>query len=223
MAKTKNTKKEIKETKKFDWFELKRQSFHALTGLIILALLIFNILNKWIIGGILVFGYILFLINLRKRIPVLWWFIQHFERRENMKDAPGGGSFFFVLGVFLSLVLFPKDVAYVAIAVLALGDSISTFVGKNYGRTKSPLSSVKLLEGTTAGIALSFAGFLGLYYLFPALSIPFSVTLLEGLAACAVAMIIEALEISIEKRKIDDNVVIPLVAGAVILVVRGLF
>ncbi len=209
--------------KKFDWLELKRQMFHALTGLVILVLLMFGILNKWIIGGILVFGYILFLINLRKRIPVLWWFIQHFERRENMKDSPGGGSFFYVLGVFLSLVLFPTDVAYVAIVVLALGDSISTFIGKNYGKTKAPWSSVKLLEGTIAGIILSFAGFLGLYYLFPVLSIPFSVTLLEGLAACAVAMVVEALEISIEKRKIDDNVVIPLVAGAVILVMRGLF
>lgn len=214
------TKRNMKKTKsKFDWFELKRQSFHAATGLVILLLLIFNILNEWIIGGILVVGFVLFLINRRMKLPVIWWFIQHFERKENIKEMPGGGSFFYILGTFISLILFPRDVAYVAIVVLALGDSISTFIGKNYGRTRAPWSNVKLLEGTLAGMLLSFAGFLVLYYCLPG----FSVTILEGLLACIVAMMVEAIEMKIGPRKIDDNLLIPVVAGAVILLIRGLF
>ncbi|MDP2749964.1 MAG: SEC59/DGK1/VTE5 family protein [Nanoarchaeota archaeon] len=208
----------LAKKQKIDYFELRRQGFHALTGISILLFLIFNVLNKWVLAAILVLGYAIYLVNKKLKVPIIWWFVKHFERKENLKETPARGSFFYVLGCFLALVLFPKDVAYVAIIVLALGDSISTFIGKSYGKTRAPWSNVKLLEGTVAGIALSFLGFLVLYFFLPG----FSVTIFEGLAACIIAMIVEALEIKVEDRKLDDNVVIPLVAGAVILILRSL-
>lgn len=215
---TKNKTTEMQKGN-FDWFELKRQAFHAIVGIMILLMLIFGLLNQWILLAVLIVGFVIYLINKRLKVPIIWWFVKNFERRENMKDTPGRGSFYFVLGIFLSLLLFPKDVAYAAIIILALGDSTSTLIGKAYGRTKAPWSSVKLLEGTIAGIAFSFIGFLALYYLLPGFSVP----ILHGLIACIIAMLVEALEIKTANRKLDDNVVIPLVAGAVILVMRGLF
>jgi dolichol kinase len=45
----------------------------------------------------------------------------------------------------------------------------------------------------------------------------------EALAASLIAMIVEAFEIKMGREQIDDNIVMPLVAGIVVMVVRSIF
>ena len=95
-----------------------------------------------------------------------------------------------------------------SIMVLALGDSASHLFGLHFGKTVNPLSKKKFLEGTIAGFAAGFIGAL------------FFAAFYESLFASLAAMAAEAIEIKIGAKQVDDNLIIPLVAGGVMLLVR---
>ena len=95
-----------------------------------------------------------------------------------------------------------------SIMILALGDSVSHLYGLHYGRIKHPLSSTKFFEGTIAGF---IAGFIGALIFLP---------WLEAFLASLAAMAVEAIEIKIGAGQVDDNLIIPVVAGAAVLAVR---
>lgn len=122
----------------------------------------------------------------------------------------GQRAVFFLLGVTLSLELFPRDVALAAITILALGDGISGLVGP-FGRIRTPLSSDKLLEGTLAGAAIAAV--------VAAQFVPWP----QAAAAAFIAMLFEATEIRMNQRLLDDNLTVPLAAGTVILLIRSVF
>ena len=66
-----------------------------------------------------------------------------------------------------------------------------------------------MLEGTIAGFV---AGFIGAFVI---LNNPF-----EAFFASLTAMIAEAIEIKIKTEEVDDNLIIPLVAGSAIWIIR---
>ena len=131
-----------------------------------------------------------------------------FERKEELRKFPGKGVIFYFIGVYISLLLFSKDIAMASIMVLAFGDSISHIYGLHYGKIKHPLSKTKFLEGTVVGFA---AGFVGALFFLP---------WREAFFASLVAMIVEAVEIKIGTEQVDDNLIVPFVAGAAVWVVR---
>ena len=95
-----------------------------------------------------------------------------------------------------------------SIMILAVGDSISHLFGLHFGKTNNPLPKTKFIEGTIAGFIFGFIGAL--------VFLPW----LEAFFASLVAMIIEAIEIKIGNQQVDDNLIVPLVAGAVVWTIR---
>lgn len=61
---------------------------------------------------------------------------------------------FLALGVILSLILFPKDIAYSSIAIVAVGDPVAAYVGRKFGRRQI---GGKTWEGFAAGTLTAFA------------------------------------------------------------------
>lgn len=199
-----NTRLDIKK----DVFEVRRQLFHALFGIAIVLLLSKGYINAFLIAIITAAGLLLSLLSKKAELPAIAWFLDRFERKEERKRFPGKGAVLFMFGTLAAVLLFPKDIALAAIMILALGDSFSHITGRFFGRTKQPFS-VKLVEGTVAGIIFGFLG-----------AVLFVGTI-EAIAAAAIAMTIEAIEIRFRKTVIDDNLLVPLVAGAVIMVIRA--
>ncbi|HLC50308.1 MAG TPA: hypothetical protein VJI97_02665 [Candidatus Nanoarchaeia archaeon] len=188
--------------------EWRRQIFHLLLGVILVVLLMFNFIDENFILVTTLIGLFISFIIRKKRIPIIWDILKKFERKEELYEFPGKGTIFYFLGVYVSLLLFPKDIALASIMVLAFGDSVSHLFGLHFGKTKTVLSSTKLLEGTIAGF---IAGFLGaLIFVSP----------LEAFFASLIAMIAEAIEIKIKTERIDDNLIIPFIAGSAIWVIR---
>lgn len=185
--------------------EYKRQLFHAIFGVGIVILLIYKILTPFILFLALLVGIALSLICMKYRVPVIRWFLEQFEREGT---HPGKGAICFLIGVLLAVKLFPEDVAYASIMILALGDSTAHFFGEKFGKIKHPLSKEKLLEGSLLGTLL---GFLGAVIFVPPL---------QAVIAATIAMIAEAMEIEFNNQLIDDNISIPLVAGVTILLIR---
>ncbi|MBI2658102.1 hypothetical protein HYX08_05410 [Candidatus Woesearchaeota archaeon] len=193
------------EIGKFEW---NRQLFHILLGVSLVALLVYDFVGKKIILLIIIIGLVLSYLSRKIRIPVIHQLLLKFERKEDLKAFPGRGIIFYMIGSSISLLLFPKDIAMASIMVLALGDSVSHLYGLHFGKIKSPFSKTKFIEGTIAGFAF---GFIGAFVFLP---------WTEAALASMAAMIAEAIEIRIGAQQVDDNLIVPFVAGAVVWVVR---
>jgi len=165
-------------------------------------------LDKKIILITIIIGIFLSYLSKKTRIPVVYDLLEKFERKEEIEKFPGKGIIFYFIGIYTALLLFPKDIALASIMVLALGDSISHLYGLHYGKTKHPLSKTKFLEGTIAGFIF---GFIGAFVFLP---------FLEAFFASLAAMIVEAIEMKIGTGQVDDNLIVPIVAGSVVWLVR---
>ena len=189
--------------------EFNRQLMHMLVGLVAILLIYLDIFRSFTVFLLLIVGILISFLSKRVRLPVVSWFLDIFEREEQRYEFPGRGVIFFFVGVLLCLQLFPKNIAMAALMVLTLGDSVSHIMGAKYGEMQNVFNrkSRKLLEGTFFG---ALAGFLGAW-----IFVPFP----EALLGAVVAMIAEVVQIDFNKREVDDNVVVPLVAGTVMLIV----
>ncbi len=190
--------------------ELRRQVMHILVGVITAALVYFEILRPFTVFLLLIVGVLISFLSKRVRIPLVAQFLDVFEREEQRFTFPGRGVIFFFIGVLLVLRLFPRDIALAAILVLALGDSISHIIGGQFGQTKNIFNgdSRKLLEGNIVGALVGFVGAL------------IFVPLPEAFFGSCVAMAAEMMQFDLNQRQVDDNIIVPLVAGTTMLLVR---
>jgi dolichol kinase len=188
-------------------FELKRKLAHILFGIVGLLLLVYGLITPLQIFLILIIGVLISFLSLKIDIPIIGYFLEAFERDQDKKQLPGRGVLFAVAGALLVLQLFEKQMALASITILVFADPISHIVGSNFGKIKSILNSKKNIEGTIAGtiistiIALSFVPF----YL--------------AFSAALISMIFELLTIKIQDIQLDDNLIIPLIAGTVMFLI----
>jgi len=187
--------------------EFRRKLFHIGIGLLILGLIYWDILKLWMLLLVLIFGFILSLLNKRYKMPFFRQMLRLFDREEKI---PGKGALTFILGIILVWAIFINhmDIVYASVIILTLGDALSSMFSRYFGRTKHPFSDYKFLEGTIAGIIASSLGAM----LF--------VSVIEAVIASVIALIIEAIGVKIGEEFIDDNITIPLSAGAVIFVIQ---
>lgn len=188
--------------------EIKRKIFHILAGLLFVGLIFYDILTPVVLIIVLIAEFVIFFILKKHKIPFIYPFLTMMERPKDLKKFPGKGSIYYTLGVFLAVVLFPKDIAMASVIILALGDAFASLVGW-YGKIKNPLSKErKTIEGSVAGIVIGFLGAL------------MFVMWLEALVGTVAAMIVESFNLKVGHHEIDDNLTMPLVAGAVIWLLR---
>ncbi len=121
------------------------------------------------------------------------------EREENALM----GSTYFLLSSALIVILFPKEVAIVSLLILIVSDTCAALVGKGIGRI--PIFG-KTLEGS---LAFFFSALL-IVWCYP------HVNRFAGGLAAAGATFVELLPIHM-----DDNLTIPLTAGAILFFLGG--
>ncbi len=110
-----------------------------------------------------------------------------------------GASYVFI-GSFVTVLLFPKEIAILALLFSAIGDTLAALYGRKFGRIRI---WNKTIEGTVVGLAACII----IALFFP--QIPNIVKFGGAIAA----MLIELLPI-----KIDDNLRIPLFSGFVMYI-----
>jgi glycerol-3-phosphate acyltransferase PlsY len=108
----------------------------------------------------------------------------------------------------ICISLFPKDIAFISLSFLAIGDTLAAIVGISLGKRKLPKSK-KSIEGSLACFIGTFV--FAMFFLNPQkYAIP-----LIALAGAIAATIAESSRIAI-----DDNVKIPIFSGLVMIVVN---
>ncbi|MCX6814230.1 MAG: hypothetical protein NTY20_01055 [Candidatus Aenigmarchaeota archaeon] len=194
--------------------EILRQLVH-LSGLVFIALAQF--IDKMFVGILFMLAAFFFFLyseyvskceknhnTLLSRIECkLRDFALMLERKEARR--PFAGAFWFYFGAGLAFLLFPLNAASAAGAVLAISDSLSTIIGKKFGKRR--IIGKKTLEGTAAFFASAL--FVCMFFFNPAISI-------IGAAAAAFAELLpEWKRISSSKFSgvFDDNLLIPIIAG----------
>ncbi len=190
---------------------LGRKLFHCFGGMALLSC--YGILGReralvtYAVLGIAVLAFDL----ARLRLPAINRAIVrlfHGVIRENEAQKLSGIAPY-VAGTGLSLYLFSVPVAAAAVCFLAFGDVAATTVGERWGRTKI---GTKSLEGTSAFVAAALVAGVLLRFIMPAP--PATVLIAGGLAAAGVELL---------PLPVNDNLTIPLVAGAVMeLALRAL-
>lgn len=189
-----------------DKLELRRQIAHITTGFAIIFLVHYNLLSLEGLLLILIAGGILSYAMRTKEVPIATNLLKLFEREEYMKRFPGRGSFFFVCGSFLSLLFFSEEIAFAAIAIMAIGDAVNNIIGTYFGRIKIFYNKKKHVEGLV--IAIITGTIAGVHF----------VPLFPAFVAATVALVIETIPLKVGLHEIDDNIVIPLVAGGLLTV-----
>lgn len=188
--------------------ETRRNLFHLILGLLLVAGLYYNLLDVWIMLAVVVVGFLLSTASRKRPVPLIHWFLQRFERREDVEGGiPGRGALFFFVGLLLALALFEHEVVLASVTIFVLADSISPLVGVKVGKVRHPLSDKKFLEGSIAGFIFAFLG--AMLFVSP----------LEALLATFFAVVVEAID-TVKGRRIEDNITIPLVAGLVMTLLR---
>jgi len=182
-------------------FEFRRQIAHIVFGCIIVFIYARFLISPHFLGGLFVIGCCFAMILKTVEIPVLHHFLLLFEREKHFKKFPGRGFVFFMLGAYLSLVFFNLNVALSSIMILTFGDAFTNLIGYYFGKKVHFLNKRKTWEGTIGGIIMgTMAG---------SLFIP----IVQVFLATTISMFFEAPQWKIGRYEIDDNLIIPLVAG----------
>lgn len=189
-------------------FEFRRKMAHIVFGLSLVLCIQAGILTAIRLGILALIGLLISLIERRLRLPLVSPMLDILERPGVRQSFPGKGLLFFLLGSFLSLLLFPQDIALASILVLTFGDAVSHLCGIRFGKVAHPLTDKKFIEGAVAGFAAAFLAALLL------------VSAAEALVAAFAAMLVEAIDVRFKALEADDNLLIPLAAGAAILALR---
>ena len=113
------------------------------------------------------------------------------------------GSTFFLFSTILTILLFPKPIAVSSLLILILADTAAALVGKGIGR-------VRIFGKTLEGSMAFFLTALLIVWIYPTLN------RFSGSVAALGATLIELLPI-----RLNDNLTIPLTAGAIMLFLGG--
>ncbi len=134
------------------------------------------------------------------KLPIVCLMIDHGERTEVIEETPARGAMLFFFGSFVSAILYGNHIRVVAatIVILAFGDSVSTLIGKNFGRHKIPYNKMKSIEGSVAGAIAALLGAM----LFVNLQI--------AVVGAFSGMLVDSLPLSF-----DDNITIPVFSGLI--------
>lgn len=182
--------------------EFRRQSLHVFYGFILVFLHYQGIIDNNLLLGVIIGGSIVSFLVKKKKMNLIERILNVFERKKHLESFPGRGPLFFTIGSYISLILFPENIAYAGIMILTIGDAFSNIIGRHFGRIKTQLNPEKCIEGNIAGIliAMPFA-----YYFFP--------NLWAVAAASTVGMFLEIPNLKVLGLEIDDNLIIPIGAS----------
>lgn len=198
--------------------EVERQLIHLSTGVILilliraagdmaLALLLFLLASHVAISVAILLDKIPFLLS----ASLCKW------GRASKQTIPLKGTILLLCGITLSFILFPEEIVYASIAIVAFGDSVSTAAGVLAGKHKLPYSGKKTVEGTVSGIIAAFLASL------------FFVTPIQAFVGAAGGMLLESVIGLQTIRQFDsqmifrfffnDNFLIPPFSGLLMFIV----
>jgi dolichol kinase len=129
--------------------------------------------------------------------------------REHEKNGLIGSSYF-IFGALLAIILFPKPVAIASLYILIISDAMAAIVGTGWGRTRI---FAKSLEGS---IAFFVSGTIVVLLAMQDKPL-WGESAMQGHLWWGVLAVVGATVVELLPTGLDDNLTIPLVAGAIMM------
>lgn len=187
--------------------ELSRKTFHIFGGVLI-AILALLLPEPWHVPVLFAVSVIAILLSYatkkKMKIPVVRWLVKTMERPKDLEEFPLKGSITVFIGMMLTAIFFDAKITAAAAIVLGIGDGLSTMFGILFGVSEIFYNQKKDWEGIFIGI---IGAFFGLAFLYP-----------PAIAAigATIPMLVESMDIRIGNYRLDDNLLIPPLAGFII-------
>lgn len=192
------------------FFEVKRQLVHLIVGVCITfgVYVLEPLVGKVIVLPLMLSVVVMLVLpRIGGELKVHNHLLVHFERPKDIRSLPYRGAIFYCLGITPAILLLDINTACAIIAILSIGDSTSTIVGRKYGRHRIGHKSI---EGS---IAFVFSSFFGALFFLPDDLIKAAVfALLGGLT--------ELSNIRHDHLLLDDNLLVPIALTLVALLTR---
>jgi dolichol kinase len=175
--------------------EYGRKAVHLVS---IFIVLFYYVLGKTITLNILTLVLVIFMaieyfrVERKEKVPIVWRFYRPEE------EGKIGGNVAFMMGAIIAISVFSREIASVAILMTTFGDMAAALVGTAYGKRWIPGLPERAWEGVVAEFVVDLV--IGVMFL------PVIIVIPMALAATFVETII---------YKLDDNLMIPIFAGAV--------
>jgi dolichol kinase len=177
--------------------EIKRHVFHIIFGTVIGILFHLGIMNKLHFLILTILSIITFYIYKHYKLPILHQIMIALEREHNIHKYPGIGAFYYMLGCTIATWLYTPDIATASIFIVAWGDGVAGLLRAHSTRR------IKTWSSTIFAIIVSI------------IAAQYFVLLLHAAIASAITMIVERFDI-----KLDDNLYIPILSGAILNFLR---
>ena len=182
--------------------ELYRKILHISTLFVPIFLFYYDIEIILLLVYILVITFLSFDILRQKYLPLKIFYDRYFSSITRPSEQfELSGAFWCFMGILLTIQIFPKEIAIPSIFILSLSDSVAALVGIKFGKTKI-LS--KTLEGSIAFLTATIV----------------IINILSGLSFLYTVLISILLTITelISSRIYNDNIIIPLASGSLLLI-----
>ena len=176
----------------------RRKIFHLLLGTLFIISMITYGPFKWFFLAVLTTGVILSLLQDRMDLPVITWFLDRYDKKDD--SIPGQGPLTFFFGAVLTWFLFPHDIAIMGLIVLTFGDPFAYLGGLSIGGPELHWNPEKRWVGMVCFMIVPLV----------------LITLLFGPIPAIIATMIGTIVESIKwpyRVITDDNVVIPLITS----------
>jgi|WetSurMetagenome_2_1015567.scaffolds.fasta_scaffold01355_9 diacylglycerol kinase (CTP) len=183
-----------------------------------------NAVPPWTLPPLILAFFLVFFVvmeTLRFRVPVvqeLFHDVFGSMLRHSEKEKATGATYILAASMFCSLIFknYPH-VSLMALSTFIWGDAAAALVGQSIGKTKI---GDKSLEGSAACLALCLVFFLAVFPRLPGVldawngRIPLALTIIASLGIT----LMELFPIKIGKIEINDNFSVPIITGAVMIV-----
>ncbi len=180
--------------------EIIRKFIHISSGILISFLYTISQKDMLIIGLPFLLLIILCLEALRFKGVISVPFLRGREEKKI------GGHAFFILGAFISILVFPKQIAIASILILAIGDTASGIVQAVKGKPfESREGYKKRIKPPEVILVMFCVSFLVAYFIVNSITI--------AISGAIGATIADGVYIKIYGVTIDDNLTIPLYSG----------
>lgn len=214
--------------------ELIRKSIHLFSVIfLVVYVLVSNFVNHKI--ALLFLSFLLVIlfeleyarVEVGAKIPLLR---KLWEYRRDKEKNHMGAEIYFLLGAIISLAIYDLRIAAAGILMVTFGDMAAAIIGTRFGRTPLPYIKDKAWEGFLAELAVNLLiGFFVLRQpvngkmwwdssLFPAG---------EPMWIIIVIMAVTATVVETAVKKLDDNLLVPVIAGfngeIIYLLIKGSF
>ena len=201
--------------------EIRRQAMHCLIGIAI-AVFVWKYSSLWYVILIIAAAGIALSYSIKSAASAKAGILRRFrklavaalqlvERKADLQRFPGKGAILLFVGSAITAAIFGK-LAVAPIIILAVGDSVSHLAGRLMGKTRHrwPFDKQKTVEGSVTGFVAAAAA--------ATMILP----VCQAVFAAGAAMIIEAIDVRLMGRKVDDNLTAPLAAAAVLWIAKNL-